>query len=142
MSDIVPEKQIRWLPDYAVGVQEIDREHQGLFSIAEEFRFAIRAEEGADVLENLLGKLLAYTDYHFAHEENLMEQIGYPYLADHCRQHQDLRSEALAMQERVAIGEPEMAMEAMRFLVDWLKRHTTTSDRRIGSYMRKHGLST
>lgn len=141
-SDIVPEKPIRWLPDYGVGIEEIDREHQGLFSIAEEFRLAIRAGAGEGDLENLLSKLLAYTEYHFAHEEKLMDRIGYPYLAEHRRQHQDLRSNVQAMQDRVVLGEPALALEAMQFIVEWLRCHTTTSDRRIGSYMRKHGIST
>ena len=33
-----------------------------------------------------------------------------------------------------------MTNDVMHFLTDWLKCHTTTSDRRIGTYMRKCGL--
>ena len=140
MAEILPEKRIRWLPEYAVGVEEIDNEHQGLFSIAEDFRLALRAGEPADVLENLLARLMAYSDYHFLHEEALMERIGYPHIAEHRSEHSTLRARVLSLQQRAAAGETEMTVEAMRFLVEWLAGHTTTSDRRIGSYMRKHGL--
>jgi hemerythrin-like metal-binding protein len=92
------------------------------------------------VLEGILNELVDYTWYHFAHEEELMDRISYPYRLDHRRQHEELRLALLAMKERRVQGEANIPIELSQFLADWLKRHTTTSDRRIGSYMRKQGL--
>jgi hemerythrin len=44
------------------------------------------------------------------------------------------------MKDRFAAGETGIPNEVLRFVVDWLKCHTTTSDRQIGTYMRKCGL--
>jgi hemerythrin-like metal-binding protein len=140
MPDIVTEHKIRWLPDYMVGVQEIDHEHQGLFALAESYRLAMRAGKDRETLQQILNELFDYTHYHFAHEEELMERISYPYYPDHCRQHEGLRIKLRAIRERWAEEDIGMTNEVMKFLVDWLKCHTTTSDRRIGSYMRKRGL--
>jgi hemerythrin-like metal-binding protein len=140
MPDLPSNNTIRWLPEYAVGVQAIDQEHQGLFAIAERFHLAMRAGRGKEILECILDELVDYTCRHFAHEEKVMEQIRYPYYQDHYRQHQDLRLHVLEMKERAATGETSMTIEVMQFLMNWLKCHTTTSDRRIGTYMRKLGL--
>jgi hemerythrin-like metal-binding protein len=130
----------RWLPDYAIGVQEVDAEHQGLFRLAEKLHHGILLGQSQEIVGPLLLDLLDYTCYHFAHEEQLMLRIGYPHYVDHCRQHQELRSRALAMHDSFGSGEASMAIELLQFVTEWLKCHTTTSDRRIGSYMRKHGL--
>lgn len=130
----------RWLSDYAIGVQEVDAEHQGLFSLAEKLHRGILLQQDQQIVGPLLLDLIDYTCCHFAHEEQLMQRIGYPHYADHCLQHQDLQSRAVAMQERYSAGETGMAIELLQFVVDWLKCHTMTSDRRIGSYMRKYGL--
>ena len=130
----------RWLPDYSVGVPQIDHEHQELFALAERLHQAIRADQEKEVLENHIDGLLEHTGYHFAHEEQLMEQIHYPHYQDHCREHEDLMRKARAMKQRVAAGEIGLSVELVEFLLEWLKRHTTTTDRQIGTFMRKCGL--
>ena len=132
---------IRWRSDYAVGVQEIDREHQHLFALAESLFEGIRCGHGRDILGPLLDALVEFACCHFAHEEELMEQIGYPHHPEHRQQHADLRARVSQMRGRYAAGETGMHMELLQFLTEWLSCHTTTSDRRIGTYMRKHGLA-
>jgi hemerythrin-like metal-binding protein len=132
----------RWLPDYAIGVEVVDAEHRGLFRMAEKLHRGIRSGRGREIVGPLLDELFDYTCYHFEHEEQLMEQIAYPHYPTHCQQHRELRSQILVMKEGFAAGESDMAIEMLRFVTDWLKCHTTTSDRRIGTYMRKCGMVT
>ena len=141
MPDIAANRPIRWMPDYAIGITEIDQEHEGLFSIAEEFRLALRDKDNVPVLTRILEKLISYTQYHFEHEERLMEEIGYPHFQDHCRQHEVLRTGVHRLSERAVSGDTSVAIELTDLIVDWLKGHTTTSDRRIGVFMRKSGLA-
>jgi hemerythrin-like metal-binding protein len=140
MPDILCKRSIRWLPEYAIGVKQVDEEHQALFALLDKLHQGISAGNDLEILICILDELVAYTCYHFAHEEELMEKIQYPYYLDHCRQHEDLRLRVLAMKERAPAGEDTLLIEVMQFLIDWLKGHTTTSDRRIGSYMRRCGL--
>jgi hemerythrin len=123
-------------------VAQIDHEHKGLFSLAETLRQAHQAGKDREILGRLLNDLVDYTSYHFSHEEELMRRIGYPYHEDHGRQHEELRIKLQKIRMRWISGESGMTNEMMEFLVDWLRCHTTTSDRRIGSYMRKRGLVT
>lgn len=125
-----------WIPDYAVGIPLIDDEHKGLFALAEEMHQAMLDGKGKDILESLLDNLVAYTGYHFAHEEQLMERTHYPRTAIHRRQHERLRSQTLVKRRRAAAGEATMTIEVMQFIMAWLKNHTMDSDRRIGVYLK------
>jgi len=52
--DIATKSTIRWMAEYAVGVEEIDHEHQRLFSLAETLHVAIREGRGEEKLDNLI----------------------------------------------------------------------------------------
>jgi hemerythrin-like metal-binding protein len=98
------------------------------------------AGQGKTVLQDLLASLLAYTSYHFAHEEQLMQRVGYPDYRQHLAQHEQLRSRVQGMQARAASGETTMTIEAMRFLNEWLKSHIPTSDLRVAAYVKQSRL--
>ncbi|MGA2434748.1 MAG: bacteriohemerythrin [Bryobacteraceae bacterium] len=132
---------IQWTPDYAVGVPQIDQEHQGLFAKAESMRQAMLVGKGKDELDFLLGNLVAYGCYHFDHEEELMQRIGYPDIAEHRKEHEDMKKRVRAMQERASAGEKTMTIEVMLFLMEWVKRHVIATDLRIAGYMKARGIS-
>ena len=68
-----------------------------------------------------------------------MECIGYPGLAEHWRQHEALRANVRALEARSQAGEITLTIEVTPFLMVWLKKHTTSSDRRIGEYFQATG---
>jgi hemerythrin-like metal-binding protein len=131
----------QWTTGYAVGVRQIDQEHQRLFALAESLHQAMLKGQGKAILQDLLASLIAYTCYHFAHEEQLMQRIGYPDYPQHREQHENLRSRARAMQDRADSGEITMTIEVMQFLMGWLKSHITSSDYRIAGYLKRSGRS-
>jgi hemerythrin len=132
--------QFRWCPDYAIGVAEIDSDHQHIFGLLDGFRVAVQKGHGTECLIRLLDEVVGYTSHHFAHEELLMEQIGYPYKGEHQLEHENLRRRLFKMRGQAASGDPAIVNQIFRFFMRWLRYHTTTSDRRIGTYMRKHDM--
>ena len=139
MPDLVGRAIFQWTNEYAVGVRQIDEEHQRLFALAESLHQAMLEGLGKAILQDLLASLVAYTCYHFAHEEQLMERIRYPDYRQHREQHHELRQRVREIQGRFSSGEMTMTIEVMQFLMEWLRRHTTTSDRGIEGYLKKSG---
>ena len=78
MADVATRPMFQWSTDYAVGIRQVDEEHQQLFVLAERLHRAMLEGNGKAILVDLLARLVDYTCYHFAHEEQLMERIGYP----------------------------------------------------------------
>jgi len=136
MTDSISKTTFEWTPAYAVGVRQIDEEHQKLFSLAETMHRAMLEGKGKSALQSLLADLVAYTCYHFTHEEQLMDRVGYPDYQSHRQEHEEAKSTIHAMQARAAAGEVTMTIEVMQFLMDWVKRHVIASDCRIGRYMK------
>ena len=132
----------QWTADLAVGVRQIDEEHQRLFALAEEMHCAMLEGKGKAILQDLLAGLVAYTSYHFAHEEELMERIGYPGYREHRVQHDDLRGKAREMRDRVTSGELTITIEVMQLLMEWVRTHIASIDCRIAAYMKKSRRST
>ncbi len=127
----------QWTSAYAVGVREIDADHRHLFRLAGRMQAAMRTGAGKEILDKLLDGLIAYTCHHFAREEAIMQAIGYPELASHRRQHQQLRARVAAMRRRAEGGERTMTIEVLHFLSDWIRAHIAGSDRHIAVYQRR-----
>jgi hemerythrin len=123
-----------WNNDYLVGVTAIDEQHKQLFRLAGRFHEAIIANKGKAMLDELLDSLVRYTSGHFMVEERLMAAIDYPERAQHAEQHQHLRNQLRAFQERFDSGETVMTIQVLQFLSRWLAGHTTSTDRRLGEY--------
>jgi hemerythrin len=135
MADVATRPMFEWSTEYAVGLRQVDEEHQQLFVLAERLHRAMLEGNGKAILVNLLASVVDYTCYHFAHEEQLMERIGYPGYGRHQQQHRELRSRVREMQDRAASGEMTMTIDVAKFLMEWIKHHIIASDRRIANHM-------
>ncbi len=126
---------LQWSPALAVGVPEIDAQHQELFRRAERLIGALRAGDRREV-EPLVRYLSDYVVEHFAAEERYMREIGYPGLEGHRAAHDAFRedlAEMLADYQRKG-PTPLVALTMHNWLSDWLRRHTGGLDQEIGRF--------
>ncbi len=126
---------LQWSPALAVGVPEIDAQHQELFRRAERLITALRAGDRGEV-EPLVRYLTDYVVEHFAAEERYMREIGYPGLEGHRAAHDAFRedlAEMLADYQRKG-PTPLVALTMHNWLSDWLRRPTGGLDQEIGRF--------
>jgi hemerythrin len=126
---------IQWSPALAVGVPEIDAQHQELFRRAERLVTALRLGDRAEV-GPLIRYLGEYVVEHFAAEERFMHEIGYPGLEGHRAVHLAFREDFAAMladYERKG-PPPLVALTLHNWLSDWLRRHVGGLDVEIGRF--------
>jgi len=117
---------LTWTPALAVGVAEIDAQHQELFRRADAFLEGL-GNCSADRVARLLSFLAEYAARHFGAEEAWMGEAGYPDLGAHCAEHRRFLSdlERLSAREGVAGAAP---LEVASWLVRWLHDHVTRAD--------------
>ena len=127
----------RFSPHFLVGIEQIDQEHRQLFEIAGRVydALAISDDTANDAIHAAIAELLHYTATHFSSEEALMEAAGYPHLEAHKELHSHLLSRARDMEMRAEIGEPFVAVELNRFIVNWLSEHILVNDKEFGEFM-------
>ena len=73
----------------------IDTQHKELFDKINALLITCEKGEGKAAAVRTLGYLDEYTDFQFAEEEKLQEEIEYPGLAEHKQKHNELRLDEL-----------------------------------------------
>ncbi|WP_169558533.1 bacteriohemerythrin [Uliginosibacterium gangwonense] len=125
---------LEWSPRFAVGVESIDAQHQKLIAIFNQLHAALyHVNDKADIAK-VLEELLAYTQYHFKHEGELMERAHYPEQRDHLAKHAALIDKAVEYKRRFDAGE-QIGAEMMQFFREWLVNHILKTDKTLGSYL-------
>lgn len=74
---------------------EIDAIHAELAELA-----AVLANADAGAYAGLFAQLISHTEAHFAHEERLMRESGFPHVAEHLAEHRQMLQEMRLFQTR------------------------------------------
>lgn len=90
----------------------------------------------------LLGDLKAYTQYHFATEENIMRESGCDatHMRLHLRQHRDFVHSLEQISSAYDVSGPAVAGSLLEFLLQWLMSHIMGSDKEMGRLLSSEGL--
>ena len=126
---------------YSVDIASIDGQHQNLFRLAEELYTAMSSGQGKTVLAKILDRLIQYTSVHFSYEEGLMRQCGYPDLAAHHRQHEDLVKQVQGFQSDYQAGHVAMTVQVLEFLKDWLQHHIAGTDQKYAPFLKAKAVA-
>ncbi len=129
-----------WEDKYCTQIAEIDRQHQRLFTLFNELYDAMQQGHGSDVIDKILTSVIDYTVYHFAFEEKLMADAGYPQEAAHRAEHEKLTEQAKSLSQRLQGSGADVTMATLKFLGDWLTRHILVSDQAYAPTLRAQGV--
>ncbi len=132
---------IAWNDRLSVGIASIDKEHQKLVGLLNDFYDAVQSGKGKESLASLLAALVDYTKIHFANEEKLFAKTAYPEAAAHKKSHDDLTKQVLEVQKKYATGaSTTLAIEALNFLKNWLLTHIQGDDKKYGPHLVRSGI--
>lgn len=134
-TDTVDYGRLVWSDDLVLGVSAIDEQHREWIALVQAFERAVTEGRPDEEMHRALTAAVAYTESHFADEQQVMEEAGYPFLDDHIGQHQ------LAWDRVHAFASGEVADDDMRrslaeFLPQWLMLHINTADRQFARWLR------
>jgi hemerythrin-like metal-binding protein len=133
-------QSFRWDPSCSVNVAELDRQHQQLFRAVAELEEALRTGRADDIINKLLEKVIEHTIIHFAIEERLMEECGYPGLEAHRRDHQELSQKLTAFNLSNLAGRPGVPAALLVFLQTWLQEHILKTDKEYSNCLNTRGV--
>lgn len=124
---------LRWKPAFDCGHALIDREHQKLFELTNVVLDQTATREAwPAAFEQSFQTLMAHTRQHFAHEEELLQSIGFADLAAHAAKHQALLARADALHQFLHDSDSDQSaeIELIKFLVSELAAgHLLRADR-------------
>ncbi len=132
--------KLHWTPAFSVHVESLDAQHQALFGIINELADALNNNVGDVVIGSILSKLIAYTEFHFDHEENCLSMTCYDKLEKHKCEHEGLTKKVKLLEKDYIEGKPGVAEEILKTLQLWLQHHIMKSDKQYAVILEQGGL--
>ena len=127
-------KILKWSDDFALDLPEIDAQHQVLFALFGELWEAIVNRVDRESMLRLIADLEDYAIQHFKEEELFMQATGFPQIASHKSAHDTYVRRIAIERQAVESGKPNLSLDLLRFLQDWLVEHIMVSDREYARY--------
>jgi hemerythrin len=89
----------------------------------------------------LIKGLVGYTMNHFADEESLMKEYGYPDRISHKLEHEEFRDKLLKFVEAYLQGSTPLTVELLAYLVEWLEKHMIGTDKKYQQFFNSRGVT-
>ncbi len=82
--------RLEWNEGLSVRIPEIDAEHQRFIHFVNALNEAIARRMDLEVIKNRLQAIVYDAAAHFAHEETLFKEWGYPDMEEHAQKHEQI----------------------------------------------------
>jgi len=119
---------LSWSNQYLIGNDLIDTEHEELFRLVNDFHNRWLEAHNRQDIAKVFNQLVVYAETHFRHEETIMEDAGYPRLAEHQQIHEDMIDTIFQLQKSYEEANLRLEMDAMKFVKSWLVGHILEND--------------
>jgi hemerythrin-like metal-binding protein len=131
---------LSWNRACSVGVMAMDDQHAILMDTMNDLRIALANGSDRKQAGELLERLLEFTRMHFASEEQLMEQSGFPGLAEHRAEHTNFLAKMQDSAHRAQHCEDMQMRPLLCFLSDWYFEHIEGLDREYSPWLNERGI--
>lgn len=119
------------------GNEMIDSQHKELIAKINSLVESCEKDGGKVASIKMLDYLAEYTEFHFNAEEKLQEEIEYPGIEEHKKQHQELYRVVDELHEMLEEQEgptEEFVEQVNRNVIQWLYKHIKGFDRSVAEY--------
>lgn len=122
---------IEWKPEFSVGVDSVDHEHQELIDLINNLHKAMQSGASQDQIIDALAGIYSQISAHFALEEKIMRDARYRALAEHKLDHETLLDELLDIMDGVEDDGSYQENELAQSLNRWFSDHFRTHDAKL-----------
>lgn len=131
---------IEWRDDFNINVRELDAQHRTMAESVNRLHQAVADGLGQEAVGAILIELVECTRDHFATEERMMLEHGYPEYGAHVREHTDLMEQLETVRRKVMGGSGPVFAGADDFSSDWVMVHVSGSDKKLGAFLNRKNV--
>ena len=128
---------INWSEEFITGIASIDDQHRHLVDLVNKFEEASRRGRGSRVMADILNDLVGYTQEHFAHEERIMAESGFPATAQHTARHRQLLQKVERFQYEFEHEGRRVTAEVRDLLRYWINSHILQDDMAYAEHLKQ-----
>nr|WP_312578186.1 bacteriohemerythrin [Sedimentibacter sp.] len=131
-----------WTQNLAVGVELIDQQHKTWFEKADQLFEAGKQGKSKEYIVKMFDFLDEYTKTHFRDEEKYMLSINYPEYNVQKQLHTGFISKLADLRKEYETSGANISViiNANQMILDWLVKHISMQDKKIGEFARKQKL--
>ncbi len=127
---------IEWRASFALGIPAVDHEHRELVAMINDIYASLYRPDAAETVPEFLGELHAQISAHFALEERVMRDQGYPRYREHKADHERLLDEIRELMDGYEDGRHPDIEQFSRLLEGWFTEHFATHDAALHGALR------
>lgn len=119
------------------GNEMIDSQHKEWIDRINQLMKSCETEKEKQSAVRMLDYMADYADFHFAEEEKLQREIGYPGLEEHLKKHEEFRNTVKELHEMLEEeeGPSDGFVKAVEEnVMKWLTYHIQSFDRSVAEY--------
>ncbi|MDL2295055.1 hemerythrin family protein [Ruminococcaceae bacterium OttesenSCG-928-D13] len=128
-----------WNDAYKIGIDQIDQQHKQLIGALDDLLKCANASDavGGERCRHTMGFLKDYAVNHFAAEEMLQQEIGFPEAREHWEMHQTFRTSLHEMELGLIRADysPEKVREVTDMLTRWWLFHILKEDKKMLAWL-------
>jgi hemerythrin len=128
---------VEWDDRYSVGIPLVDAQHKELIRLTNDLYNACL--EGTEAVKapfkEAIRGTVDYVKYHFAAEEKILENVRYPEIALHKKEHESFVRKILEGVKDFEEGKKFVPNVFVRYLKDWILAHIAVEDRKYADYI-------
>jgi hemerythrin len=127
---------LRWTSALSIGVAALDAQHEEFFRRVDRLLDAMLARDRSEA-SCLLAFLQRHVTDHFAAEERLMREVGYPDAALHAAEHLAFAAEIAALGAMFALegATARLVLRLERDVTSWLQDHVYSTDHALARFV-------
>ena len=131
-------KSFPWDENFNTGNPMIDAQHKKIFELVSNLAMACEDGNETDILEELLAFLVNYSIRHFADEEALMLENGFPDYLHSKHEHNVFKEKAAGLVHRFreSGSSSELSRDVEEIILKWLVNHIGNENKRMSQYIR------
>ena len=121
------------------GLRGMDEDHERIISLAKEVEAQVHASRPLRDIREKFHELVEYSVAHFGREEKYMLARGYPDMAVHKREHEELGEWLDHLEKALAQDGPGARLaateQALHFFRAWIERHLMEFDQPLAAFL-------
>ncbi len=133
-------QEIIWTDEFSVGVAKIDEQHRRLVDMINKLISDPHANSRSETVSDVLGEMTDYAKMHFSDEEKLMDQYGYPQLAEQVKEHRAFQEDTAKFCTAAAVHVDRVPEMLLEHLSQWLVHHILEVDMAYRPFFQAQGV--
>jgi hemerythrin len=130
---------VEWENRYSLGIPPIDEQHKKLVEMTNDlYRGCLQGDDAARrYFMDAVHGVVDYVKYHFTAEERILENIKYPDIVEHKREHEGFVKKIFEDVKSFEEGKKFVPNVFVRYLKDWILTHIAVQDKKYAEYIIK-----